>query len=225
MSETLSTEAPETDNAGAATATQPPVDDSAVVEGSATQTETVDAKRFNGLMAAHQEALTALASEREARMAAEARIEGNTPVTAESNETLEQVAALRKELAEQRLETQKAEILSRYPDAVPFADVISGSNASEIEALASAIAERAQALKAPAGSETEATEETSTEAATTAATTVAGSVTTAPVLSGGQTPPAEPVDRATLRQEALAEGSWDKFWQSASGPDVTQGLA
>lgn len=220
MSDGLTPEAPETSEA---VTTPPDVEAAEGGSAGAAGTNMVEAERFNGLMSAHQRALRSLEEERNARIALETQLqeEKNTVTDTASDE----VALLRQELAAQRLETAKANALARYPDAVPFADLIQGSNADEIEAVAAAIATRMAAVKenlvpTPEGEVTEDTEPEG-EVAPTTAPVVAAPV----VVAGGTTPPGEPTSRDELLQEAIANKDWGAFWAAKTGPADAHNLA
>lgn len=189
----------------------------AVADGSAGETpaKTVDVERFNGLMSSHQKALSDLRASEAARAALEARLEQQeTPVVTESNE---EIQALRAELKEQRLETAKAEALKDFPAAGPLADFIVGDTAAEIREVTKAIAQRlTDAFPTPVIEEAAAAASEAEQVSTPAGETAEAVV--APSIAGGTTPPGADEAPAALRAEALAEGSWEKFWQSASTP-------
>lgn len=186
-----------------------------VVVGSAGEaaTQTVDAERFNGLMSSHQKALADLRAMQAEKAALEARlVQQETPVVTEANE---EVQMLREELKQSRLDQAKADALRDFPGAKPLADMIVGSTAAEIRDVAAAIEKRlADLIPTPV---VEADPTVVVEAPPAVETTP---VVEAPVVAGGATPPSGEVADTALRSEALAEGSWDKFWQSASSPSA-----
>lgn len=226
LSEVLSTEAPESTPAVPATAGPAPGDEEVVVDGSAGEAaaKTVDAARFNGLMSAHQKALDALAEERAARIALEARTQEEKSIVSDTDNN--EVALLRQELADQRMATSRAAALAKYPDAAPFADLIVGGSASEIESVAKAISERVATVKAGLVPAPEV--EASTETVETAPVgTAAGTTAPAPVpmVTGGTTAPGEPTSRTEQLQAALQTGSWDGFWAAKTTPAEASNLA
>lgn len=217
MSDALTPEAPELEAVTPAVAESAPVDGTAVASGSAgtATAKTVEAERFNGLMSSHQKVLTELAQERELRATLEARLtQQETPQVADS---AEDIAALRAELREERLDRAKAEALAKYPAAAPLADLIIGNTAKEIEDVTAAIATRLQAI-IPAATETvvEETEEAPAAEAVAVAPVVAG---------GGSTPPAVDENATAKRQEALAKGDWNGFWEAGAGQVATANLS
>lgn len=214
MSEVLSNETPEAPPADLATATVPPGGVEAVVEGSAeTAPATVDAKRFNGLMSAHQTALDALKVERDARIALEARLQEENKPVPETDQN--EVALLRRELAEQRAESARAAALAKYPEAAPFADLIQGNTAAEVEGVAAAIAQRIKALNPTAPVD-------ETEVVVPVVEVPAPVVV--PVITGGAIAPGEPSRHEEL-QEALKKGDWNGFWAAKTTPSEAANLA
>jgi hypothetical protein len=235
MSDALSSPAPETEPAVLATASPAPGDATAVDEGSAggASTETVDAKRFNGLMSAHQRALEALASERDQRIALESRLqdkEQHQTVTTEDNATLTEVQALRQELAAQRVATAKAQALAEFPDAAPFADLIVGNDAEQIRSVAAAIAQRMVSVKESLGVTAQTT--TETEASTAPAVLeTADPAPIVPVIAGGSTAPGAPTNGELLEAALSGQGMksdqdrWDAFFTAKIPVDAQQNLA
>ena len=231
MSDDTTVVAPETDPA------VPDMSLGAPGDGTAVDTEGAELrKRFNGLMAKHQEALDALVREREARTDAEARLqEGQNTVSDQDNATLTEVQALRQELAESRLVAAKAEALRQFPDAAPFADLIAGRNPTEVMQVTRAFAERAASLKGAAPEVAEPVVETTVPIPTPqphVSPLIPGSIS-APVTAGGFAPPAGLADasqaaqdfRNTQPRERGNDQSWDAFWVSRSVPDEAAGLA
>jgi hypothetical protein len=217
MSDTLIPETPETSLVAEA-----PGDAEAVAEESAgaAAANMVEAERFNGLMSAHQRALKALEDERNARIALETRYqqEETTDVT-DDNAALAEVRELRAELAEQRLATAKAEALARHPGALPFADLIQGGTAAEIEGVAAAIAER---MAAVLGGTTTPIPDAEADAEADEDEEVAPVVVSVP---GGATPPGAPIDQSEALKAALASGDWNAYWAAKSTPEATHNLA
>lgn len=221
MSDALTPEAPEPQAEVPSVEDPTPVDGTAVASGSAGTTETkmVEVERFNGLMSSHQRALADLENERQLRVALEARLtQQETPQVADS---AEEVAALRAELQEERLDRAKTAALAKYPAAAPLADLIVGTTAREIEDVTAAIATRLQSL-VPTATETAPAEEVATETATTE---VAPATEVAPVTAGGGAAPVVDEDATAKRQEALAKGDWNAFWEAGAGQVATANLS
>ena len=191
-------------------------------------------RRFNGLMARHQQALDALVTEREARLQAEAQLqEGNQTMSEPDTETLTEVQALRQELKQSRLEAARAEALREFPDAEAFADLITGDSASEIREYTRALAERARTIKGSVVSEPEPEVETTSTAQTFSAP-IPGSVgTPVPMVAGGDATPGVPMTPADALVEARriahsrpdSQEAWDAFFVSTVTPDAAAGLA
>jgi hypothetical protein len=215
MSETLTPETPGPDSAASPVGDSAPGDGTAVESGSVgAETEMVEAKRFNGLMSAHQKALADLESERTMRTALEARLnqqEETAQVTETNDATLSEIQQLRKDLQDERLKAARATALERYPDAKPFADLIVGDTPEDIENVAAAIATRFQAIVAPA-----ATAATTTEVETPITETAPA----APVVGGGGTAPVE-ASNAEKVKEALEKKDWGAFWAAKTNSDVS----
>lgn len=227
MSEQPEVVAPEADLAVPETVPDAPGDAEAV------DTESAELrKRFNGLMAAHQRALDALTSERDARLQAEARLqEGQTQVSDIDNETLTEVQALRQELRESKLAAARAEALRQYPDAEPFGDLLDGNTPSDILNLARAYAERAARIKGSAATEPEPEAEEPVIPAPAQQVTP-GSVTVPMAMGGNESPgilvtPADAL--AEARKIAIrkpeSQDAWDAFFASTVTPDAAAGLA
>lgn len=223
MSDALTPEAPEPQAEVPSVEDPTPVDGTAVASGSAGTTETkmVEVERFNGLMSSHQRALADLENERQLRVALEARLTQQETVQVADDSTVEEVRALREELALERLEAAKAKALDKYPAARPLADLIVGTTAREIEDVTAAIATRLQTL-IPAATETAPAEEVATEQA---AETPAAEAAVAPVTAGGAAAPVVDEDATAKRQEALAKGDWNAFWEAGAGQVATANLS
>lgn len=226
MSEALAPDAPGSDSAASSVEDNAPGDGTAVADGSAgATTEMVEASRFNGLMSAHQKALSDLEAARTAQAALEARLtqQETTQVTEANDSALAaEVAQLRRELQAERLESVKARVLEQYPEAKPLADLIVGDTPEQIESVAAQIAQR---LQAAAGT-TSAVDEAAVAAAAAQATeaeeaaAVAAAANTAPVVVGGTTPPASAGQEERVAA-ALAKGSWAEFWAARTESDVS----
>lgn len=145
MSDALTPEAPEE-----ATAADAPVADEAANVGSVDSTEVIPKERFNGLMARYNADKAAWEAERDAMRAEQERLSTQAGTEPEvSDELLDEVRALRQELANEKLGNARAHAISKYPDAAPLADLIIGNTPEEIEAMAAEIATRLAGLKAP----------------------------------------------------------------------------
>jgi hypothetical protein len=77
--------------------------------------------------------------------------------TVADERVLDELQALRAELAAQKLETARAEAIAQYPEAAPLADLIVGNSPKEIHAMAAEIANRLSGIsganEAPAPAE------------------------------------------------------------------------
>ena len=224
MSDALTPEAPEPQTEVPSVEDPAPVDGTAVASGSAgtADTKMVEAERFNGLMSTFQRTKSELETERQLRVALEARlIQQEIPQVADS---AEEVAALRAELQEERLERAKVAALAKYPAATPLADLIMGTTAREIEDVTAAIATRLQAL-IPTATEAVAAAEVETTEQVTAPEGEAASAAVAPVVAGGGAAPAADENATAKRQEALANGDWNAFWEAGAGQIATANLS
>lgn len=175
--------------------TPAPSTEPSVESGSATDQEpkSVPVERFNGLMATlgqTQNELKALQAQVAAFQADQSKQETEPDVSDDT--TRQELAALRNELAQERLERARQVVLDEFPDAKPFGDLIVASTVEEMRGLARELASRAAALKAPAtpAAEADATADATatTDADATAATTPETEATeTAPVIGGAPT--------------------------------------
>jgi hypothetical protein len=225
MSETLTDPTPGADAAAIA-----PADVTAADAGSvgAAPTPMVEAERFNGLMSAHQRALSELAAERERRIALETQQQETNTIMPDNDAVLDEVKTLRQELAEQRIATARAEAIARHPEAAPFADMITGKTAAEVEQVAATIAQRVSALGLTSTDPRPTTDPETTPDPTPAPAAVvptAQPVVTAPVFPGGTTAPSQPQSQAEQLHEALNSGSWDKFWAAKFTAEEQHNLA
>lgn len=224
MSDALTPDAPETDPAVTSVEDSAPGDETAVAVGSAGEGDSEWKRRFDGLMASSQRREADL--QRRLEEALEARITSQGDTTEVADEAiLAKLDALEERARKAERKAALADVLSRYPDAKPFADLIVGDNAEDIENVAAAIAQRAATLT---GRTTEpdpaATGDEPAAAATGDEPAAATEPSTeAPVIGGGNAAPAEPSTTDALRS-ALAEGSWDAYWKAKSGPAATANL-
>lgn len=140
-----------------------PEADEAVVEASGGDGKSIPVERFNGLMSKFNKTQAELRQEQEARALLEHRIQElesqqfNQPHTeadvsdpADIAELKEQVSALNQMLLQAQLENAKAKVFEEFPEAKPFADLISASDEESLRALAKDIAERTRGI-VPAG--------------------------------------------------------------------------
>lgn len=217
MSEALTDPiAPETDSAEPSVEDPSPGNGTAVAEGSVgeAETKTVEAARFNGLMSAHQRILSELETERAARAELEARINSQEETPEVADEAiLSRLDAMEERAVKAERKAALAEVLTKYPDAAPFADLIVGSNVEDIENVAAAVSERAQALKGPGTVPAPVVEG---EGSTATDGGDAADVAEAPVIGGGHSAPSEPSTNEAV-QAALENGSWSEYWKAKSG--------
>lgn len=223
MSEALTPEAPETDSIAPSVEVTAPEDGTAVADGSAggAAAKTVDASRFNGLMSAHQRTLADLESERARNAALEARINSQEEIPEVADDAI--LARLdQMEERAQRAEREAAlsRALAQYPDAAPFADLIVGSNAEDIENVAAAIAERAATLKGTGIAPAPVVEGGDPVITPTTEPPVQED---APVIGGGHSAPGEPSAIEAV-SAALSKGDWAAYWQAKSGPAAQANL-
>lgn len=213
-------EAPETVPAAPSVEATAPGDGTAVADGSAGTAEAkmVEAARFNGLMSAHQKLINELEAERSARAELEARINSQeeNPEVADENVLAKLDALEERALRAERKDALRA-ALAKYPDAAPFADLIVGQDADDIENVAAAIAERAATLKGPAAAAPVEGEQAPPTTATTAPEPEA------PVIGGGHQAPGEPSTNDAVKA-ALDAGDWDAYWKAKSGPSAQANL-
>lgn len=223
MSLELTSDAPETDSAAPSVEVTAPEDGMAVLDGSAgtAPAKTVDANRFNGLMAAHQRTLAELDVARAERADLEARINSTEEIPEVADEAiLDRLDKMEARAVRAERETALGRALAKYPDAAPFADLIVGSNPEDIENVAAAIAERAATLK---GTGSPAPVEEGQDATFTNDAPVV-ETPEAPVIGGGGV--ASPVEPSTTEavQAALDKNSWSDYWTAKSGPAAQANL-
>lgn len=159
-----------------------PAESPEVPVGSLDSSDVIPKERFNGLMAKYQSEKAEWEAQQEALLneldtmrsfkAAESEVE-----EVSDERVLDELQALRAELAAQKLETARAEAIAQYPEAAPLADLIVGNSPKEIHSMAAEIANRLSGIK---GAEAPASEAPATDAA--------AEVSSEPVA---ETPPAE----------------------------------
>lgn len=143
MSTSLTSDAPADDSAA-----QAPEPEAAAPVGSVDSPEVVPAERFNGLMARYNADKASAAAEAEALRAEIERLqraEVELPAVADEN-VLDEVQALRSELAAERRTRLINEAVQKFPGAAPLADLIVGTNKADIEAMASELQTRLSGL-------------------------------------------------------------------------------
>jgi len=223
MSDSLATDTP----ADGTAATAPDAQAAAAAVGSvdspevipAKSVETVDASRFNGLMARYQSDKSALEAELSATRTEVERLRAeleNIEVAADDSDIAAAVQRLEAELVSERVARAREKAVAKHPEAAPFADMLVGNTVAEIEAAAAEIASRIKGLAPNAATDggastTDATttDDTSTQAAEAAAAAAAAAA--APQLAGGQS-----VDDSASADEAITEaigkGDFQSLW-------------
>lgn len=199
----------------------PSIEDSAPTENAAvdvdsgptSQDKSVPADRFNGLMGRFNRtqnelsAAQARIAELEARLVAPPSQEPKESPVADTSQLEAQVSALSEMLMQERLENARKSVLEKYPEAAPFADLITADTPAGMEQVAQAIAERAKA--AGLGGTTTTTTEPPASAdlvPPSGADLEAPEAPPAPVVAGGTTfdsgaPTAEQVQDAIKRRD------------------------
>lgn len=113
----------------------------------------IEKNRFDGLMGRfHKEQAEKQRLEQELQEArerleslhAQANTSEETPVADEA--LAQEVAALKQMLMEERLESRRASVLEKYPEAKAFADLIVGDTADDFEAMAREVAARVRSV-------------------------------------------------------------------------------
>lgn len=130
----------------------------------------IEKNRFDGLMGRfHREQAEKQRLEQELREArerleslhAQANTSEETPVADEA--LAQEVAALKQMLMEERLESRRANVLEKYPEAKPFADLIVGDTPEDFEAMAREVAERVRSATGGPAPTAEAPSDTATD--------------------------------------------------------------
>lgn len=205
----------------AAVATTTPAVPAAVESESAGGVNTVPAERFNGLMSTYQREksqwendLASMKTELESL-----RDNKENSSVSETNDLQEQVSQLTDlvgRLVQTNVKSERDQVLDRYPEAKPFADLILGESAEEIEQVASAIAERVKLLNPVATPEVAAGEEaapTGVEAPAGDATPEAPAAPVAPEVAGSAGVTGA-VAVQTKKQAALDAGDFSGFLEA-----------
>lgn len=187
----------------------------AVESDSAGGVNSVPAERFNGLMSTYQREksqwendLAAMKSELESL-----RDNKENSSVSETNDLHEELSELRSlvgRLVQTNVKSERDQVLDKYPEAKPFADLILGETAEEIEQVASAIAERVKLLGDVAPVATDETVEPQTAAEVSAPATTAPPAPVAPE-QGGAAAATGAVAVETKKQEALANKDFNAF--------------
>ncbi len=145
MSDLLASDSPVVDPAAPA-----PGEPAAVPGTSVDSTDVITKERFNGLQSKYQSEKMAWDAERAAFLNQVASFNQTPEEPQVSDDVLDEVRALRAELANQRSANARQAAINKYPGAAPFADLIVGDSPEAIEAMAALLQERLAGL-APTG--------------------------------------------------------------------------
>jgi hypothetical protein len=139
-----------------------------------------------------------------------------TESTAVNDDVLAELQALRAELANQRVETERGKILAEFPEAAPFADLIIGDTPDALRSVAAEIASRVKSLApatpAPEAAPAEQAPEASTEAPEeTPPVAPVSAASASPDTPAGNDPVLEVVAKAV---EGGKGGSWEDYFNA-----------
>jgi len=113
-------------------------------EANSLATGTVDAKRFNGLMGKfNAEQAARKAAETELAELRKQRIQEKPPLSDDATEA--KLAAVYDLLMKEQLKTVRREALDEYPEAKPFADLVTANDPDELREMYRVISERVKA--------------------------------------------------------------------------------
>lgn len=224
LSDALTPDAHGDDTAATSVEDSAPVSDPSVESGSAggDEAKTVSAERFNGLMSSHQRTLDEMRAMKEKldALQAERTQQQETNDNVSDDTTREELAALRQELAAERLDRARREVLDEFPDAKPFGDLIVANTVDEMRDLARELASRVQAVKGTTTSEstTDTTDASGTDDTDATTAEDAGTETddagNTPVVTGGATSFDEDATLTDAVNDAIQKGDFYGFLQA-----------
>lgn len=214
MSESLPETAPLEETAAPSVEESAPGSVEEVVEESArgTQTQMVEASRFNGLMGKFNQTQSALEKARQRIAELEA-----TPVVAQEESVSDvsalqsQVAQLQQMLVEERLDKARDEAIKEFPGAAAFADLIIADTPEAVKEMAKVLHERVSQGQAPEAPAPEASAEAPAPEAEAQAPPVAPAAPQAPQVAGGTSVQGGPVNPEEAVVEAVRKGSFTDF--------------